>query len=168
MTYAFSRDFFQKINFSDFSDILFPFSNSQNPRIKMAVDEKSYILDRYKDVLDNTYKDIFQSWLALMTMNENTSFTYICVDLSTVNQNDYCLKLASLIKGERKLIVNSLQNAPFCIDQESYTEYEGEKISVIENCIAKMEINHLLSHSNIISISNSNNISIDKSNNSEL
>lgn len=166
MTYSLSADFFQKINYTGFSDILFPLSNAQYPHIKMAVDCNNIIIDRYKEVLNNSFRDVFQSWLTLMSNNKMTSFAIINVDLNPVDKKEYCLKLASSIKGEKKLIVNSLQEVSFIVGPDDYTEYNGERILVIESSVAKKDINDISQHTNnIINVSESTNIKINQSNN---
>lgn len=169
MTYTLSADFFQRIGYSSFSDILFPFTNIQRPDIKMGVDEKSLIIDRYKKVMSEGYGDLFQIWLTLMTANRDTSFTYVPVELNLVPEKEYCLKLVSSIRGQRKLIVDSLQNVSFLIDSNNTTTYDGQQINVIERCVAKQEINQVARNTTInnISVIDSENVDIDnQSNNS--
>lgn len=142
MTYTLSADFFDEIDWTTFSDILFPFTATQRPNVRMAVDMHKIIINRYEEVLDAQYQDLFMHWLFLMNTHKQTSFSVIDVDLNNVPKNEYCLKLASSVRGERKLIVKSLQKFLFPPQDDDCVYYDGHRIPIIERHLAGQEINN--------------------------
>ena len=110
MTYSLSADLFRSINENDFSEILFPFTCCRRPDIKVAIDKKEAIIERYKNNIPPSFKEMFSCWLLLMSNNRTTSFCVIDVDLSEIPNEEYCLKVASSIKGGKQLIVKCGQH----------------------------------------------------------
>ena len=141
MTYTLSADFFRELDYVHFSDILFPFTNSQHPQLKLGIDNKGALINRYQGYIDVPFREFFNCWLDLMMKHKETSFSIVPVDLSTTPNDEYCLKVASSVKGERKLVVNAIQNLAFDVCDDNCVDYNGQHIPVIERSEARVEIN---------------------------
>jgi len=157
MTYSLSADLFRSINENDFSEILFPFAYCRRPDIKVAIDKKEAIIERYKNNISPFFKEMFTCWLLLMSNNRTTSFCIIDVDLSEVPNEEYCLKVAASINGRKQLIVKSYQEFKYPLSDDYYVMYDGAKIHVIEKETAKIEIDNCRPSVTNVSISNGNN-----------
>lgn len=160
MTYTLSSDFFDEISMAAFSDILFPFAITQRPNTKMAVDVYNIIIERYKEVLGNRYRDMFDMWLKLMTVHKETSFSVINIDLKPVPKEKYCLTVASSVMGARKLIIKSIQTFPFPIRDDNCVDFEGQCIPIIERYGAMHEINNQGNVVNNVSIVDSKRVEV--------
>lgn len=160
MTYTLSSDFFDEIESTAFSDILFPFATTQRPNTKMAIDMHKIIIKRYEEVLNGQYSDMFRVWLDLMSNHKETSFSVIDVDLNIVPKKEYCLKLASSVRGERKLIVKSMQTFLLQPQEDNCVEYDGHRIPIIERHSAGQEISNPRNVINNVSVIDSRGVEI--------
>lgn len=143
MTFSLSADLFRNLEASVISDILNPFANCHRPDIRVAIDDNEIILRRYEKNVKKEYVDGYNYWLFLMTSNILPRFKKVPIDLHEVNEEEYCLKVASAIKGSRGLITSSFDSFKYELNGEDEVSYEGVLIKVYEIETAKQLVNKI-------------------------
>ena len=166
MTFSLSADLFRNLELSVVSDVLNPFANCQRKDIKVAVDANDRMIGRYTRNVRAEFADVFNYWLTLMTRNQEPRFEVLDIDLTTVKEDEYCLKVASAINGSRSLITSSLQSFKYKLNNQDEVFYDGQLIKVIDANKAKSVVNTL--SGNNINVSNSTNTTININSNNNI
>ena len=142
MIYTISLDFLENIEEGEehyYTSILFQLANEMNP-FKVAVDKNKEILDIYRNVKTNP--EIISTWLDHMSYSPFPAFELIPVDLSTeINIDNKFMILCSAIKGNRQMIVYSIQNVHLDVDCNNCVEFQGKQIKLLDKDEARIRLN---------------------------
>ena len=154
MTYTITPNLLSNIEKGEtiyFTDILFPFTQRNNP-IKVAKDKKGEVIKEYQKISKNA--DIIKTWLELMSFNPSP-FEKIEVDIGNIKCIETkFIELCSKTIGSNNLIVYSSQLIKKFNCEENKINYNDRIINVLDRDFARQELNPKSTVQNTI-ISNS-------------
>lgn len=145
MTYILPKELFDKLVESKYiSEILYSLTNTYN-NCKVAIDDKERILGIYQTIKCHVY-DIL-CWIKIMT--DQNKFEQVTIDENTSDDDIVFLETAIKTKGSKRLIVYSLQNTKYEINDNNEIIYKSCIINVINKETASNEINANSCYTNI-------------------
>lgn len=150
MVYTLSPDFLQNLEEEDgiyVSDVLFQFTNRQNP-LKITKDNRGTIIEDYSKIAETNPH--IKTWLDMMSFTP-LPFVKVNVDLSQIDclESKY-LKLCKETNGQKKMIIYSLQNIQKFNCENNSVIYEDCPIDLLDKEDARYELNNILNRGDII------------------
>jgi hypothetical protein len=146
-----------------FTDILFTFTQRTNP-YKITRDKKGDVIKSYLSIEKNG--EIIKTWLDLMSFNPSP-FESIDVDLSDFEcEESKFFKLCKETKNQNKLILYTQQNLLKFKCVNSFVNFEGVDLHILDRDEARKELNSSINGDTYInSIVAKNNSSVSNSKN---
>ena len=142
MVFTISLDLLENIDKSEigyYYKILYQFPNEFNS-FKVAKDKDGEIFNIYQNVTNNP--EYIKVWLDFMANSSSSSFEKINVSIKDEDTDENKLKkLCSNVRGDKKMIVYSLQNISEPIDTDNQVEYNNVKIKLLDRDEATLILN---------------------------